>query len=151
MMNIAKWLATCLGIGYIQKGAGTVAALFCCAVWYWLKVYEANFSEQIIQITLLFFIGVWSAARVEKTWGHDSNRIVIDEWLGMSVALFLIPFKWPYVICAFILFRFFDILKPLFIRRAEAAPSGWGVMLDDLLAGIYSNVILHLLIKSNLF
>jgi len=151
MMIIAKLLATCLGIGYIQKGAGTVAALFCCAVWYFLRLHETGLVEQIVQVCVLFFIGVWAAAKVEKYWGHDSNRVVIDEWLGMTVALFLIPFKWPYVITAFILFRAFDILKPLYIRRMEAVAGGWGVMLDDLLAGIYSNVILHLLIKSHLF
>ncbi|GAA4734406.1 phosphatidylglycerophosphatase A family protein [Flavisolibacter ginsenosidimutans] len=146
-MIVNKLIATCLGIGYLQKGAGTVAALFCCLLWWALRIDQTSWVEQTTHILVLFFAGVWVSARVEKIWGHDSNRIVIDEWLGMSVALFLLPFSWMNYLLAFILFRFFDIAKPLFIRNAEAAPAGWGVMLDDLLAGIYSAVILHLLIK----
>jgi phosphatidylglycerophosphatase A len=148
---IVKLIATCFGIGYIQKGAGTIAALFCCLLWYLLKIGETGWYVQLLSIVILFFIGVWSSSQVEDAWGHDSNRIVIDEWMGMSVALFLVPFTWINYLLAFILFRAFDIAKPFYIRKAEGFPGGWGVMLDDLLAGIYSVVILHLLIKSHLF
>ena len=151
MRWMAKWLATCFGIGYLQKGAGSVAALFCCAVWYFSGSHKAPLAIQLLQIAVLFFAGIWAATLVEKDWGHDSNKVVIDEWMGMCVALFLVPVTWTTIIAAFILFRLFDILKPFFIRRAERFKGGWGVMLDDLLAGIYSNVILHLLIKSHLF
>ena len=150
-MRAIKLIATCLGIGYLQKGAGTIAALFCCLLWYFLKIDQAGLLEQAIYILFLFFSGVWISSRVESEWGHDSNKIVIDEWLGMSVALFLIPFNLLNFIVAFLLFRIFDIAKPLFIKKVESVSSGWGVMLDDLLAGIYSNVILHWLIKSHLF
>lgn len=150
-MMIMKLIATCLGIGYIQKGAGTIAALFCCAVWYLFRIDETSWLEQTLYIALVFFAGVFTATKVEREWGHDSNRVVIDEWMGMSVALFMIPFSWGNLLIAFVLFRAFDIAKPFFIRKAESFPGGWGVMLDDLLAGIYSAVILHLLIKSHLF
>jgi phosphatidylglycerophosphatase A len=150
-MIFVKSIATCLGIGYIQKGAGTIAALFCCLLWYLLEIGETGWYVQLLSIVILFFIGVWSSSQVEDAWGHDSNRIVIDEWMGMSVALFLVPFTWINYLLAFILFRAFDIAKPFYIRKAEGFPGGWGVMLDDLLAGIYSVVILHLLIKSHLF
>ena len=150
-MILVKLIATCLGIGYIQKGAGTIAALFCCAVWWLLRVDQTSLLAQGIHITLLFFVGTWSATLLERVWGHDSNRIVIDEWLGMSVALFAVPFTWINISVAFVLFRVFDIAKPLFIRKAEKVSGGWGVMLDDLLAGIYSALILHLLIKGHLF
>jgi phosphatidylglycerophosphatase A len=150
MMIINKLIATCLGIGYLQKGAGTIAALFCCAVWYLFRIDQSGVLIQVIQIGALFFGGVVSSTRVEQEWGHDSNRVVIDEWMGMSVALFLIPFSWVNMMVAFLLFRFFDIVKPLYIRKAEAFPGGWGVMMDDLLAGIYSAIILHLLLNSHL-
>jgi phosphatidylglycerophosphatase A len=150
-MNISKLIATCMGIGYLQKGAGTLAALFCCLLWFFFRLDRTSLAAQACQIVLLFFVGVWVSERVEKDWGHDSNRIVIDEWMGMNVALFLVPFSFINYGVAFLLFRVFDITKPLLIKRAEAAPGGWGVMLDDLLAGIYSAVILHLLLKSHLF
>ena len=150
-MMLMKIIATCFGIGYIQKGAGTIAALFCCLAWYLFNLAALNVYWQLLQVALLFVLGTIAATTVEGEWGHDSNRVVIDEWMGMAVALFLIPFSWVNIICAFVFFRFFDIVKPIFIRKAEAFPGGWGVMSDDLLAGIYSNLILHLLIKSHLF
>jgi phosphatidylglycerophosphatase A len=151
MMIFSKMVATCFGIGYIQKGAGTVAALFCCMLWLFLKSGTDNISTELLLLTILFCLGVFVSARVEDLWGHDSNKIVVDEIHGMLTALFLIPNDWRYVITAFVLFRFFDIVKPLGVRRMERYPGGWGVMLDDLLAGIYSNVLLHVIIKSHLF
>ncbi|MBB1285032.1 phosphatidylglycerophosphatase A [Flavisolibacter sp. BT320] len=149
-MFFSKLIATFFGVGYIQKGAGTLAALFCCVAWYfWLG--QTGLATEISLLVLVFFLGVITATTVEKEWGHDSNRVVIDEVHGMLMALFLVPADWRYVLIAFVLFRFFDIAKPLGIRRMERQPKGWGVMLDDLLAGLYSNVILQIIIKSHLF
>ncbi|WP_121356131.1 phosphatidylglycerophosphatase A family protein [Flavisolibacter nicotianae] len=149
-MGVSKLITTCFGIGYIQKGAGTVAALFCCLLWYGLKGAETNWLVQAALLVLLFFLGVWTATIVEKDWGKDSNRVVVDEVHGMLMALFLLPFQWQFVLAAFVLFRFFDIAKPLGVRRMEKFPGGWGVMLDDLLAGLYSNVVLQVVVKSHL-
>jgi phosphatidylglycerophosphatase A len=102
-------------------------------------------------IFILLLVGIWSASLVEKEWGHDSNRVVVDELLGMCISLFLVPVTWKYIAVAFVLFRFFDIVKPLYIRKAESWPGGWGVMADDLLAGIYSNILLQLIVKSGWF
>ncbi len=150
-MIIAKIIASCFGIGYIQKGAGTIAALFCCLLWYFFGGGSIALWIQLAITALLFFIGVYLSVIVEKEWGHDSNRVVVDEVQGMLTALFLVPTDWRYGLIAFVLFRFFDIVKPLGVRRMEAFSSGWGVMLDDLLAGIYSNVLLHVIIQSQLF
>jgi phosphatidylglycerophosphatase A len=98
----------------------------------------------------LFFVGVYTATLVEKEWGHDSNRVVIDEVHGMLVSLFLLPSGWQYLLAAFVLFRFFDIAKPLGVKKMENFRSGWGVMLDDVLAGLYSNVLLQIAVKSHL-
>lgn len=151
MMFTAKAISTCLGIGYIQKGAGTVAALAGCIAWYFTGARGADGWMNIIFILIILLVGVWSATVVEKQWGHDSNRIVVDELLGMCISLFLIPVSWKYIVTAFILFRFFDIVKPLYIRKAEALPRGWGVMADDVLAGIYSNILLQIVVKSGWF
>jgi phosphatidylglycerophosphatase A len=151
MMVTAKLISTCLGIGYIQKGAGTIAAAVCCVAWYFIGAGGLNAWYTLLGILLLFIIGLWASAYVELEWGHDSNRVVVDELLGMSVSMFLLPVNWKYIGLAFLLFRFFDIVKPLYIRKAEALPGGWGVMADDLLAGIYSNLLLHAALKTELF
>ncbi len=149
-MIISKIIATTFGIGYLQKGAGTVAALFCCLLWYFLNGGVLTVWLQLSLIVVVFFLGVFVSSVVEKEWGHDSNRVVIDEVQGVMTALFLVPTDWRYGLIAFVLFRLFDIAKPLGIRKMEALPKGWGVMLDDLLAGIYSNVLLQVIINSHL-
>jgi phosphatidylglycerophosphatase A len=151
MMILAKAIATCLGIGYIEKGAGTLSALFYCLLWYLIGISYLHLGIQLLIILILFCAGVVVSNMLEKEWGHDSNKIVIDEVLGMSIGLFLVPLDLRYVLLAFILFRFFDIVKPFYIRKAESFAKGWGVMLDDFLAGIYTSVILHIVIKSHLF
>jgi phosphatidylglycerophosphatase A len=88
---------------------------------------------------------------VEKNWGKDNQKVVIDEVAGMCISLLLVPLSVPYVAAGLILFRFFDITKPLYIRKAEHLPGGWGVMLDDVLAGIYTNLLLQLVYRSKLF
>jgi phosphatidylglycerophosphatase A len=147
-MLTAKLVATCLGTGYIRKGGGTVAALFFCL--FWLLMDPQSQWVAILGSIIFLVAGIWSANVVEVVWGKDSNRVVIDEVLGMQVSLIWVPVDWKYVLIAFILFRFFDIVKPLLIRRAEALPSGWGVMADDLLAGIYSNILLQLIILTGI-
>ena len=92
-----------------------------------------------------------SADRVEEIWGKDHNRVVFDEVAGMCITLLFVPLKWEYTLIGLILFRFFDILKPLYIRKLEELPGGWGVMADDVLAGIYANVILQLVVVLALF
>jgi phosphatidylglycerophosphatase A len=150
MMLTAKLISTCLGIGYIQKGAGTVAALLFCVIWY-LAGEQISFSWALAHVAAALLLGLWAAGVVEKQWGKDSNRVVIDEWLGMAVSLLALPLSAGLVVCALVLFRFFDILKPLGIRRVEKLPSGWGVMADDLLAGIYTNCLLQLAVNFALF
>jgi len=80
---------------------------------------------------------------VEAFWGKDNQKVVIDEVARMCISLLMVPLSIPYVVAGLILFRIFDITKPLYIRRAERLPGGWGVMLDDVLAGICANVLLQ--------
>lgn len=87
-----------------------------------------------------------SADVVEEIWGKDHQRVVIDEVAGMCITLLCVPVRWEYILLGLVLFRFFDILKPLYIRKMEELPGGLGVMADDVLAGVYANVILQLVI-----
>jgi phosphatidylglycerophosphatase A len=151
MMLLARWVATFAGIGYtVPKGAGTIAAAAGCLLWWWLVSRGLGDWMLLAGILLVFFAGVWSSTLVEKQWGKDPNRVVVDELLGMWVSLYLVPFNWKYFLAAFLIFRFFDIVKPLYIRKAEQLPSGWGIMADDLLAGIYTNLLLQLAATLNL-
>ena len=151
ILSLAKIISTGAGIGYIKKGSGTVAALITCLIWYYFfKNYSASNWLVAGIIVSIFIVGIWSSTVVEKIWGKDGSRVVIDEIGGMCVSLFLIPFCVRYILIAFILFRIFDITKPLFIRKSEKLPGGWGVMADDLLAGIFTNLILQIIARFNL-
>lgn len=145
MIKLHKLFAGCLGIGYI-RGGGTFAAIVCCAVWYWVQT-DGNFHQAMIVVTVVITLaGVWSATMVEPGWGKDSSKIVIDEAAGMCISLLFVPVTWKYLVAGLLLFRFFDIVKPMFIRRMESLPGGWGVMMDDVLAGIYTNILLQVMI-----
>ena len=154
MALIHRLISTCLGIGYTPKGGGTIAAAVCCIAWYlaWAGGNE-HFSRMLLQggVTLvLLALGVWSANNVEAEWGKDSYRVVIDEVAGMCLTLCFIPVRWPYILIGLLLFRFFDIAKPLGIRKMENLSSGWGVMMDDMLAGVYANLLLQIVVLSKL-
>lgn len=145
-MFLHKLFCTVLGIGYMGKGGGSIASLVCCIGWMLIWNNSPNVRVQVLGTLALIVTGVWSSGKLEATWGKDSNRIVVDEVAGMCVSLLWIPIRVEYVLISLLLFRFFDIVKPLFIRRIEKLPAGWGVMFDDLLAGVYANVVLQIFI-----
>jgi phosphatidylglycerophosphatase A len=149
-MLFHKITSTSLGIGYIGKGAGTVAAVFTCLVWYFSLSAESNFVIPAVITVMISALGIWSANIVEVQWGKDHQRVVIDEVAGMCIALLWIPVTPFNVLIALLLFRFFDIVKPLYIKRLENWPGGWGVMFDDILAGVYANIVLQVFLKVNL-
>ncbi|WP_026751722.1 phosphatidylglycerophosphatase A [Sediminibacterium sp. C3] len=150
MIKLHEILSSFFSIGYIKKGGGTVAAIATALIWF-VAVAEPS-SLLVLGITLLVIMyGVWAGNEVEKKWGKDSSKVVIDEVAGMLVSLLFIPVTALNVFVALVLFRFFDILKPLLIRRLEKLPGGWGVMGDDVLAGIYSNLVLHVFLLLKLW
>ena len=142
MAKLYRLLATALYVGYVPWVPGTVASIFGLAV---VLAVGENVSVSGIVIALLFLAGV-RASRLfeEETHRKDDRRIVIDEVAGMLVALWGIQLSAGNLFAAFVSFRFFDILKPFPMRRAENIKGGWGVMLDDLLAGIYANLLLRM-------
>ncbi|QQL49506.1 phosphatidylglycerophosphatase A family protein [Mucilaginibacter ginkgonis] len=138
-----KAIASCLGIGFIKGGGTIAAAVFCLLIWLSWRIDVANFQVLFAAATLLIMLlGIYVGNRVEADWGKDSSRVVIDEAAGMMVSMIFLPHNIWLLIAGFVMFRFFDILKPLYIRRLEALPGGLGVMADDVLAGIYSNILL---------
>lgn len=150
MTTVQKIVAGCLGIGHI-KGGGTIAAAVCCVPWYMART-TGLFEWITLAITVAFTaLGIWAAKGVEKEWGKDSSQVVIDEAAGMMISLLFVPVTIPYMVTGFVLFRLLDITKPLLIRKTESLPGGWGVMMDDILAGLYTNLMLHTIMWLNVF
>lgn len=150
-MQFHKLAATVFGIGYLGKGVGTIAAFFACIVWYLLFRGTYPIYYPVLLTIAVTALGIWSGNKVEPIWGKDHSRVVIDEVAGLFISVLFVPVTIPYILTGFVLFRLFDILKPLFIRRLENLPGGWGVMFDDVLAGVYANVILQAIVWFNIY
>ncbi len=105
--------------------------------------------EGALFIAVFTVFAVWVSGEAEKIFNKkDSGLIVIDEMAGLLVTMFLIPWNVKTLVTGFLLFRFMDIAKPFPIRRLESTlPGGWGVVGDDVLAGIYANAVLRVVIK----
>jgi phosphatidylglycerophosphatase A len=144
-----KAIATGLGIGYLRKGGGTVASVACCLCLYGVVPPGGALSVGAALLVTggLLGLGLVTAGRVERHWGKDNYRVVIDEVAGMWISMMLIPVTVPRLLVGLLLFRLLDIYKPFFIRRAEKLPGGLGVMMDDVLAGLCTNVLLQVLVK----
>ena len=145
-----NFIATGFGSGYSPIAPGTAGALLAMLIWWG---YSLLFSHCIsipvltfIVIVVFTFAGVWSSSVVEQYWGVDPSRVVVDEMVGTWIALLAVPegAHWGYMLAAFVLFRFFDIVKPLGVRKMESLPSGFGIMADDILAGIYGFIVIYL-------
>jgi len=92
-------------------------------------------------------ISVFFISEAEKVLGHDNGMIIIDEFWGYMVAVLFLPKTLFVVIAAFVLFRIFDIFKPEPVDMLQKLPAGWGVMVDDLMAGVYANIVLQILVR----
>ena len=140
--RIATFFATLGPIGYAPVAPGTFGTLAASVLFLLLKP-----SDLVIGMILLLTIpaGIFSSHIAERVLAEkDSSHIIIDEFCGYYVSLLFVPFSLGHAIAAFFLFRFFDILKPFPIRNLERLKGGAGIMADDVMAGIYSNVILQI-------
>ncbi len=146
MIKFHLLVASAGGIGYVGKGGGTIAAVVYCILWFFLPVGFKESYWQVLLTLVIILIGTWSSNVADGNWGKDSSKVVIDEIAGMAIALLFVPHNIFYLLVSLIAFRFFDIVKPLGIRKLESLPRGWGVMADDILAGIYALIIVQLLI-----
>ena len=144
-MQLQKFIASVAGIGNL-KGGGTVAAIVYCIIWFLLPANFSNSGWQVITTAVIVGTGVWCSNAVDQVWGKDSSKVVIDEVAGMAITLLYVPHNIIFLLTGLILFRFFDIIKPLGIRKMEKLPKGVGVMADDVLAGIYSLAVMQLVV-----
>lgn len=142
-----KLIATSFGAGFLPVAPGTWGALV--AVILWLPLYLWASTAVTVAVTAVSAVlycaaGIWASNIAEKFWGEDPVVACADETVGQWVALLAVTPACPWweIVAAFVLFRFFDIFKPLGIRRTESLPGGYGMMADDVVAGIYSAAIL---------
>lgn len=139
-------LATGLYTGYIPVAPGTFGTVVAVPLCYLLSLFGA--LGGLIFIVIFAGIAVWISTEAEKILNEkDSGRIVIDEIAGFLVTLYLVPFTVVTLVAGFLFFRVADITKPFPIKRLESdLPGGWGVVADDVLAGVYANIALRLLL-----
>ena len=133
-MTVWRFVATFFYLGKLPFAPGSWGSLGALLLWLLLPV---TFSVHLSVIIILFVLGVYSSSRMAQYLDdHDPSEVVIDEVVGMGISLFMLPHSLGLYFLAFILFRVFDILKPSFIYRIQNLSGGWGIMLDDVLAGL---------------
>jgi phosphatidylglycerophosphatase A len=141
MNRIALALATALGAGYAPVAPGTFGSAAGLLLWYLLP---AGNAVQIAVIIVVFALGAWGGSVAEVHFGKtDPGQVVIDEVLGMLITMFMNPVGWVGALLGFLLFRASDIVKPYPANRLEALHGGVGIMADDAMAGVYSNLALR--------
>jgi len=144
----AIWIATAGGAGYFPIAPGTAGSLVGVAVVVGLGKLPLHRTAAIAALAAtslaLFALGVWAAGEAEDFFGRrDPGQVVVDEVVGQMLTFTLLPHAtWKWLLGGFLLFRTFDIVKPAPARQAERISRGWGIMLDDVVAGVYGLAVL---------
>ena len=172
---LALAIATC-GVGYLPLAPGTWGSLVGIGVYALVRgaamkffftagavrnfnllhVYYGVIAIELVAVFVIALAGTWAASRTEKLSGKkDPGKVVIDEVAGQFIALLPVPFvlgaAWWTAILAFVLFRFFDIVKPYPARRLESLEAGLGIMADDIVAGVYAAIVVALAVVISWF
>jgi len=150
----AAWLASWFGCGRFPWAPGSAASALALAIAAGLVRY-GGWRPWMMVLAAAALLGpaIWAAGRVAKAQGaQDPRLVVVDEVLGQWVALAgAAVLNWKSALAGFLLFRLFDIVKPPPVRQAEALPGGWGIVADDLAAGLYAALVLWLAGCFNLY
>lgn len=149
LKNPIHFLALGFGSGLMPKAPGTFGTLAAIPVYYVLK--DLSIIYYIASILILLIMGIFICQYTSrKLKVHDHPGIVIDEFVGYLITMIAVPFSWLWVFIGFILFRFFDILKPWPISWLDKKVSGgFGIMVDDVLAGFFALAIMHIILYFN--
>ena len=144
--GIAKLIATFFYVGYFPYAPGTLGTLAAVPLYY---IVSGLPYYLYIAFTVLFIIlSVWASGIAEGIFGEkDPGRIVADEVCGYLVTMILVPLTLTNVVIGFFLFRLFDIVKPPPSRQSEGLKGGLGVVMDDVIAGVYANIALQIITR----
>ena len=146
MINkIARQIATCFMVGYTPRCPGTIASALTALVFFLAPDFSCLNMMFFLALSLPFLI--WASGHFAKQLAvKDPSCIVIDEFVGMLIALIALPKVWWLYLIAFGLFRVFDIAKPFPVYRAELLPGGWGIVMDDVVAGLMARGVLYVIL-----
>jgi len=151
MKKMAEIIATAFYVGHAPVVPATFGAAFGMTI-YWFLMPQSAAAEALVTIGVII-LAIITAGKAEEKYGKDGRRIVVDEVAGMFVSLcFLFPEGtaknfWVFLV-AFAAFRVFDVVKPFPAHRLQRLPGGWGVVADDVFAGIYTNVLMRIVLAS---
>jgi len=144
MKIVGKILATFFGAGFFPLAPGTLTSLIVVAL-YRLYLHNLSWPVYLLIFLFFFFAGVFVSNKYSSELGEkDPRKIVIDEACGQFLVLYRVPDSLFPLFLGFILFRLFDIIKPYPIKKTENFSKGWGIMVDDIVAGIYALLILRI-------
>ena len=147
LKNPIHFLSLGFGSGLAPFAPGTFGTLVALPLYFLLQKLPLPFYLAVIVAG--FVIGIWLCEQTTQALGvHDHSGIVWDEIIGYLITMIAIPLDWRWIVAGFLLFRFFDIIKPWPIRWIDSQVSGgFGIMLDDVIAGIFALLVLHLLVR----
>jgi len=142
--KVAYFIASCAYAGYFPFAPGTVGSAVGVLVDRLLRATVPAWGQGLVLVALTI-VGILAADVVEKDTHEDPSLVVVDELVGMLLSVFLLPLSSVGLAMGFLIFRIFDIIKPFPCRQSERLPGGLGIMADDVLAGLYTNVVLRLI------
>ena len=145
LRNIYKFFASGFLTGYWPfPGSGTFGSLISIIVFLIINFYIESIIVLGTIFIILLIIGFWSCSKIYNNTNPDPEYCVIDEWAGQWITIFFLPVEWFWVVSGFFMFRLLDIYKPFGIKKLEQLPYGFGIMVDDIAAGILGAVILYI-------
>jgi phosphatidylglycerophosphatase A len=145
--RLAYFIATAAYVGRFPIAPGTAGTLAGLALYASIRYAGGGFVGEAIALIAVLVLGIWSANSCERLCGlKDPGEVVIDEVLGILISLAFLNVTMTGAIAAFFLFRILDVLKPFPAGRMEHLPGGYGIMLDDAMAGVYSYLGMRVLL-----
>lgn len=148
MPKLKPILGSCFYAGFLPNAPGTWGSFFALFPIYFVGIYSPVLGMALLTV-LFSFLTVWVSSACEEAWGGDPSPLVMDEFAGQAMTFVAISFTGELtydlslLLVGFIFFRFFDIQKPLGVNNLQSLPGGWGILADDLLAGVYAFSCLH--------
>ena len=146
---ITKLIGSGFLTGYIPVAPGTAGSALGLAC-----LFIPGFRDIYVLAPctiVLFWIGGLAAEKMEKVYGQDPGIVTVDEIVGMWLSMWFVPFSYVNIILAFVIFRVLDILKPYPAAIFDKRTGGWNIMLDDVVAAMYTNAIIQIVLRVKLF